>query len=273
VSNEVYANGNAIACKAGDDKVIAAFPDVCLSPPSPPAGPVPVPYPNSSFSKDMQNGSRTVSISRQPVMLKNRSYYKTSPLGNEAATRSFGGSVVTHTITGKTYFVAWSMDVKIEGYNVDRHLDLTGSNQSSDPSSPPPVQPGQEQSSSGGGGSCPKCGKPNTTPGTQKPDEIKRVCGTDRNGAPLPKYQLRQGENGLSTFAGTIPDSTILGEFRAGSTIDTKKVADIESKGLVVVQTHGDCDHLSGELQDNHWEIQPGPGMDRNTFKKVLKTL
>jgi hypothetical protein len=225
------------------------------------------------MSKDMQDGSKTVKIAGQAVMLKNKSFYKTSPLGNEAATRSFGGSVVTHTITGKTYFAAWSMDVKVEGYNVDRHLDLTGSNHASDPSSPPPVQPGQEESASGDD-NCSKCGKPNTPPGAQKPAEVKRVCGTDRNGAPLPKYQLRQGENGLSAFAGTITDGQILSEFRSGSTVDTKTVAEIEGKGLTVVPTHGDCDHLkTDELQDNHWEIQPGPGMDRNAFKKVLKTL
>lgn len=29
---KVYANGDEIACKAGDGKVIAAFPDVCLTP-------------------------------------------------------------------------------------------------------------------------------------------------------------------------------------------------------------------------------------------------
>lgn len=138
---DVYANSNAIACKAGDGKVIAAFPDVCLSPPSPPAGPVPVPYPNTSFDKDMQNGSKTVTIKGKEVMLKDQSFFKTSPLGDEAATRSFGGSVVTHVITGKTYFKAWSMDVRFEGQNVDRNLDLTGSNQASDPPSPPPVMP------------------------------------------------------------------------------------------------------------------------------------
>lgn len=133
----VYANGNAIACKKGDDKVIAAFPDVCLSPPSPPAGPVPVPYPDTSFSKDMKNGSKTVKIKGAEVMLKDKSFYKTSPLGNEAATRSFGASVITHVITGKTYFNMWSMDVEIEGKNVDRHKDLTTSNHASYPGGPP----------------------------------------------------------------------------------------------------------------------------------------
>ena len=133
MSNEVYGNGNEIACKRGNGKVIASFPDVCLSPPSPPAGPIPVPYPNTSFSKDAQNGSKTVVISGNEVMLKDESFYKTAPLGDEAATRTFGGNILSHVITGKTYFVAWSMDVKIEGLNVDRHIDLTTSNHGSHP--------------------------------------------------------------------------------------------------------------------------------------------
>ena len=128
---EVYANSDEIACKAGDGKVIAAFPDVCLSPPSPPAGPVPVPYPDTSFSKDMKNGSKTVKIKGKEVMLKDQSFYKSSPLGDEAATNGLGAGVITHVITGKTYFVAWSMDVKFEGKNVDRHSDLTTSNHAS----------------------------------------------------------------------------------------------------------------------------------------------
>jgi hypothetical protein len=132
---DVFANGDEIACKAGDNKVIAAFPDVCLSPPSPPAGPLPVPYPNTSFSKDMQNGSKTVMIKGKEVMLKDQSFYKTSPIGDEAATNGLGASVITHVITGKTYCVSWSMDVKFEGQNVDRHTDITSSNHASKPGS------------------------------------------------------------------------------------------------------------------------------------------
>src|SRR6476620_1154205 len=130
---EVYANGDEIACKAGDGKVIASFPDVCLTPPPPPAGPIPVPYPDTSMSKDMQNGSKTVQIKGQEVMLKDQSFYKTSPLGDEAATNGQGANVVTHVITGKTYCVAWSMDVQFEGANVDRHTDMTTSNHASTP--------------------------------------------------------------------------------------------------------------------------------------------
>ena len=129
----VYANEMEIACKAADAKVTAAFPDVCLSPPGPPAGPIPVPYPNSSFSRDMKNGSKRVTIGGRPVMLKDQSFYQTSPLGDEAATRSFGAGVISHQISGKTYFAAWSFDVKFEGQNVPRHLDLTTSNHASQP--------------------------------------------------------------------------------------------------------------------------------------------
>lgn len=158
---EVYANGDEIACKAGAGKVISAFPDVCLSPPSPPAGPVPVPYPNTSFSADTQNGSKSVVIIGQEVMLKDQSFYKTSPLGDEAATNGLGASVVTHVITGKTYFNAWSMDVLFEGQNVDRHTDLTTSNHASPAGSTPPfpnvafmAPPGDPKD-----GKCPCCGR------------------------------------------------------------------------------------------------------------------
>jgi hypothetical protein len=170
MSSEVFANGNAVACKAGDGKVIAAFPDVCLSPPSPPAGPIPVPYPNTSFSKDMQNGSKTVKINGKEVMLKDKSFYKTSPLGDEAATRSFGASVVTHVITGKTYFKAWSTDVKFEGENIPRHMDITGSNHASEPSSPPPQIELEIATVKEGGDKCPTCKKAR---GEQQTDKTK----------------------------------------------------------------------------------------------------
>lgn len=130
---DVYANGDEIACKKGGGKVIASFPDVCLTPPPPPAGPIPVPYPDTSFSKDMKDGSKTVKIEGDEVMLKDQSFYKSSPLGDEAATNGQGANVITHVITGKTYFVAWSMDVKFEDQNVDRHTDITTSNHASRP--------------------------------------------------------------------------------------------------------------------------------------------
>ena len=127
MSSDVFANGMSVSCKSGSAKVVAAMPDVCLSPPSPPAGPVPIPYPVSSFSSDAENGSKTVKIRGKPLMLKNKSFYKKCT-GDEAATKSLGMGVITHSIQGKVYFAAWSMDIKVEGENVDRHLDGTNSN-------------------------------------------------------------------------------------------------------------------------------------------------
>jgi hypothetical protein len=131
VANNVFANGNEISCKAADGKSIACTPDVCMTPPENPATPpgVPVPYPNTAMASDTSDGSRTVLISDKEVMLRNKSFFKTST-GNEAGSAAKKG-IITSVNKGKAYFVAWSMDVKIEGENVVRHLDLTTHNHGS----------------------------------------------------------------------------------------------------------------------------------------------
>ncbi|HQU97561.1 MAG TPA: DUF4150 domain-containing protein [Nitrosomonas sp.] len=131
MANEVYANGMELACKAGSGKVIAAFPDVCFTPPENPATPpgVPLPYPNTGMASDTADGSKSVQISGKEIMLKNKSYFKTLS-GNEAGCAAKKG-VVSGKIKGKVYFVKWSMDVKVESENVDRHLDLTTNNHGS----------------------------------------------------------------------------------------------------------------------------------------------
>lgn len=131
MSNDVFANGRELACKAGAGKSIAAFPDVCMTPPLTPATPpgVPVPYPNTGMASDTTSGSTTVKISGKEVMLKNKSYFKKST-GDEAGAAPKKG-VVSSVNRGKIYFTAWSMDVKIEGENAVRHLDMTTHNHGS----------------------------------------------------------------------------------------------------------------------------------------------
>jgi len=131
MANQVFANGMEVSCKAVDGKSICAFPDVCMTPPQTPATPpgVPIPYPNTGLASDTSDGSTTVKISGQEVMLKNKSYFKKST-GDEAGSAPMKG-VITHKITGKVYFTAWSMEVKVEGENVVRHLDLTTHNHGS----------------------------------------------------------------------------------------------------------------------------------------------
>ncbi len=131
MANDVFANGMEIACKSGLGKVIAAFPDVCMTPPENPATPpgVPVPYPDTALASDTTKGSKSVKISDKEIMLKNKSYFKTLS-GNEAGCAAKKG-VVSGRIKGKVYFVKWSMDVKVEGENVDRHFDMVTNNHGS----------------------------------------------------------------------------------------------------------------------------------------------
>lgn len=137
MANQVYANNMEIACKAANGKAICAFPDVCFTPPQTPATPpgVPIPYPNTGMASDTTDGSKSVRVSDKEVMLKNKSYFKQST-GDEAGCAAKKG-VVTSTNRGKVYFNAWSMNVKIEGENVVRNLDITTHNHASFPGNSP----------------------------------------------------------------------------------------------------------------------------------------
>lgn len=138
MANQVYANGREVACKAADGKSTSAFPDVCFLPPDKtPATPlgIPTPLPNTAFASDTTEGSKNIKISGKEVMLKQQSYFKKST-GNEASKATQKKGFLTSTEEGRAYFNSWSMDVKFEGENVVRHLDLTTHNHAS-------KQPGQ----------------------------------------------------------------------------------------------------------------------------------
>lgn len=127
MSKNVFANGREVSAAKDMNMSMGAMPDVCLSPPSPPAGPIPIPYPNFSRASDTDEGARSVQIGGGEVGIKNKSTYKKSN-GDEAATKTLGMGVMSHQITNTTYFSAWSFDVKFEGLNALRHLDLTNHN-------------------------------------------------------------------------------------------------------------------------------------------------
>lgn len=132
MSNNVFANGREIACKSGSGKVIAAFPDVCFTPPDkvPPTPPgVPIPYPVTSMASDTNKGTKKVLISSKEAMKRDASNFKKCNGDNAAQTAKKG--IISSKLTGKVYFTSWSMDVKIESKNVVRHLDTVTSNHSS----------------------------------------------------------------------------------------------------------------------------------------------
>jgi hypothetical protein len=136
--SNVFANALEISGKAVGAKTIAAFPDVCFTPPENPATPpgVPVPYPSFGFSSDTENGTTTVKIGGKIVNIKNKSdLTKTS--GTEAGCAAKKG-VITSKNTGKEYFNSWSNDVKFEGEPVIRFTDLATNNHASPQGNTPP---------------------------------------------------------------------------------------------------------------------------------------
>ena len=132
MSGKVYANGREVSAKKDANKTMGAMPDVCLSPPAPPAGPIPIPYPNFSQGSDTSAGTKKVMIKGKEVGKKNSSNYKKSK-GDTPATRNFGMGTVTHTLEGKMYHAAWSFNVKFENENAIRHMDMTTHNHGSTP--------------------------------------------------------------------------------------------------------------------------------------------
>lgn len=124
MANDVFANGLEVACKAADGVSSAAFPDVCWTPKDP------VPFANTAKAKDLANGTVTVFISGKPVAQKDKSYFKTSS-GDDGARGAKG--FTTGAKNGKAYFRSWSMNVKVEGYNVCRHTDSMTHNHGSFP--------------------------------------------------------------------------------------------------------------------------------------------
>ncbi|SAK83653.1 hypothetical protein AWB82_05609 [Caballeronia glebae] len=125
----VYAEGMGLFHRGSGGKGVAPG-DVCLTPPPPPGGPLPVPYVNLASASDLQKGSETVKADGEPTALEDHSEVSTST-GNEAGTQ--GGNVVTHKTSGKAYFELWSMTVKFEGKGVCRHGDMMGQNAGSKP--------------------------------------------------------------------------------------------------------------------------------------------
>jgi hypothetical protein len=89
------------------------------------------------MDSDTDGGSKEVKIGGKEVMLKNSSSFKKCS-GDDAATKSWGMNVITHQIGGKVYFAMWSMDVKIEGQNAVRNLDIMTHNHMSSPGGTPP---------------------------------------------------------------------------------------------------------------------------------------
>jgi uncharacterized Zn-binding protein involved in type VI secretion len=101
---------------AGSSGMAMSFPDVCKTPT--PAGPIPIPYPNIAQSSDTADGSTTVKVDGNPIMLKSSNFRMSS--GDEAGSAM---GVVSNKIKGKAVPVNASFDVKVDGKAVFRLSD------------------------------------------------------------------------------------------------------------------------------------------------------
>jgi hypothetical protein len=112
----VFVNSRGNAHKGSGGQSIA-FPDVCKTP-IPPAGPVPIPYPNIGMSSDTDKGPKKVKTDKKMPMAKGAKYKMTS--GDEAGSAQ---GVVSNKIKGEAEFLLYSFDVKFEKKNVCRMGD------------------------------------------------------------------------------------------------------------------------------------------------------
>lgn len=125
----VGANSRTVVHKSSNG-ITTAFPDVCLTP-APPGSPIPIPYPNIALSSDSAKGAKKVKADGNPVLHKDSNFSRSS--GDEPGTSK---GVVSAKVMGKAEFVTFSMDVKVEGKQISRALDLMLHNDKNTPPFP-----------------------------------------------------------------------------------------------------------------------------------------
>src|SRR5262245_53635591 len=103
--------------------IAQVFPDVCRTPAPPSPAPAMIPFVNIAVSADLAFGSTTVTCDGSPVMLRS-SVFATST-GDEPGTLLGIGS---NAVKGTAKPVIASMDVKFDGDNVVRRMDLVTQN-------------------------------------------------------------------------------------------------------------------------------------------------
>ncbi len=124
----IIVNGQTVVHKDSGGTVTTT--DVCKTPMG--SAVVPIPYVNVARSADVANGSATVTMDDNPIMLKDSVFSRSS--GDEAG--SLGG-VASGVTGGKAKFVNFSSNVFVEGRPVCRRLDLMVSNLAGTGNTPP----------------------------------------------------------------------------------------------------------------------------------------
>jgi uncharacterized Zn-binding protein involved in type VI secretion len=127
-------NALTVVHRNSDGMVTCGPPDVCKTPSA--GGPVPIPYVNIAFSRDLVKGSVTVAVDGLPVALKDSEFC--TSYGDEPGVV---GGVVSGVNKGIAKFMNYSMDVMFDGRNVARLSDpMTMNGNAPNTSGPAEVQ-------------------------------------------------------------------------------------------------------------------------------------
>ncbi len=124
MGNTVYAMTMGLFHKKSGGKGMGPV-DTALTPPPPPAGPLPVPYINIMIANDLKKGTTTVKIQSSPTAIEDASKVKPTS-GDEAATQ--GGGIMSFKTKGEAQFKLWCFSVKAEGKGVSCNGHLATQN-------------------------------------------------------------------------------------------------------------------------------------------------
>jgi hypothetical protein len=113
----ININGLSLVHRASGGVTTVTVPDVCLTPS--PGGPVPIPYTNVAFSKDLSGGTATVSADGGNMCAISGSEFSLSN-GDEAGT---AGGVASGTFIKEAAWITYSFDVTLEGQGACRLTD------------------------------------------------------------------------------------------------------------------------------------------------------
>lgn len=131
----VIVNGQTVVHKDSGG-ILTTGPDVCLTPMG--NSVVPIPYSNTATSADTSQGSASVAMDGNPIMLKGSVFSKST--GDEPGKN---GGISSGVTKGKAKFVNFSNDVFVDGKPACRRLDPMVSNLSAAGNTPPaPLQQG-----------------------------------------------------------------------------------------------------------------------------------
>jgi hypothetical protein len=117
VTIKVNGRHNSLVHKGSGHFSKATIPDVCKTPT--PGGPVPIPYPNISFSSSLSKGTKTVKADSGNMIAIKGSEFSIST-GDEPGTV---GGVKSNTFKKESTWITYSFNVKMEGQGACRLTD------------------------------------------------------------------------------------------------------------------------------------------------------